>query len=113
MSEIKALVPPYDAFEAAPRGAVPPLGTIVICPADSPAIIAGPLRLLLQRAPWCAPCLVTGPHTSDPDVLAAIHELPGHMTFVSPAPNESVLMSRALTAVGIGSRRPAAVWPSM
>lgn len=101
MPDVKVLVPPYASIASVPRGAPPPLGTIVICHAVSPTVVAGPFRVMLERAPWCAPCLVTGPTTGEPDVLAAIHELPGQMAFVSAAPNDDdLLVERTLMAVG-------------
>jgi hypothetical protein len=102
MSEIQMIYPPYIGFSRM-REDLPPLGSIAICRADSVAVLTGEFRPLLRLAPWCIPCLITTAATTEPNVLTAIHELPGHLAFV-PEPSRPELLSSQVVAAA-GSRQ--------
>ena len=97
MPATRLLIPPYCA-----GGGVedpPPLGTIVVAPADSVGAIAGDLGEILRGAPWCVPCLVATAATADPAILTAIHGLRGQLCFAPGPIPERQLVERVLGAV--------------
>src|SRR5688572_7385533 len=98
MSIVRLLPPPYRQIGWL-TDTVPPLGAIVLCGATSAEAITGTLRPLLRRAPWCAPCLITGAETATPRVLVAIHELPGQPAFVPGPLSDEALRVETLTAI--------------
>jgi hypothetical protein len=103
MPSLRLFTPPYqrDAYQRDDRvrDETPPLGTIVLSSADSAQRIASELEPFLSRAPWCIPCLAITDATAAPDVLAAIHGLPGQPVFIREPPNPELLPTLALAAV--------------
>lgn len=68
------LVPPYQSLRAVASGP-PPLGTIRMVDATSPATIAADVRALTVSAPWVVPCVSLRGFT--PDLLLEV--LPPHL----------------------------------
>ncbi len=98
MADTRILAPPYCGFGHHGEGP-PPLGAVLVCMADTITLATGAFRFGLLRAPWAVPCLLTTTATSDPDVLTAIHELPGHVCFVRDPLDDGSLPSRIVGAV--------------
>jgi hypothetical protein len=96
MVKPRLLAPPYQHDHALAEP--PPLGSIAIAVADSARRVAEELEPFLFRAPWCIPCLVISDATAAPDVLAAIHRLPGQPAFIREPPSRTLLPGLALAA---------------
>jgi len=96
MSPVTLLLPPYNDTEPW-LGDSPPLGSIALCRAD----LAGNVRRyaeLLRQAPWCLPCVVTTPATSDPEIMTGIYELVGQVAFVPDPLRDELVAPLALAA---------------
>jgi hypothetical protein len=103
MHDVRVLAPPYR-LEDRPVDGLPPLGAVVLAWTDSVQRLRAEVAAVLARAPWCVPVLVVDDGVAAPEMLSAIHDVPGQPAFIRDPLNGAVLPALVLSAVR--SRRP-------